>query len=70
MPALSCVCGLAVRCGAGGCVVLVPARFFCFVFLKGVECRDCAAEFNAEFPMEGSNARSIYQGLLDALCND
>jgi hypothetical protein len=36
----------------------------------GVECRDCAAEFNAAFPMEGSNARSIYQGLLDALCND
>ena len=36
----------------------------------GVECRDCASEFNAEFPMEGSNARSIYQGLLDALCND
>ena len=35
-----------------------------------VECRDCAAEFNAEFPMEGSNTRSIYQGLLDALCND
>ncbi|CAH0369055.1 unnamed protein product [Pelagomonas calceolata] len=35
-----------------------------------VECRDCASEFNAEFPMEGSNARSIYQGLLDALCND
>ena len=36
----------------------------------GVECRDCASEFNAEFPMEGSNTRSIYQGLLDALCND
>ena len=36
----------------------------------GVECRDCAAEFNAAFPMEGSNTRSIYQGLLDALCND
>ena len=35
-----------------------------------VECRDCAAAFNAAFPMEGSNARSIYQGLLDALCND
>ena len=35
-----------------------------------VECRDCASAFNAEFPMEGSNARSIYQGLLDALCND
>ena len=35
----------------------------------GVECRDCAAEFNAAFPMEGSNTRSIYQGLLDALCN-
>ena len=36
----------------------------------GVECRDCASAFNAEFPMEGSNTRSIYQGLLDALCND
>ena len=35
-----------------------------------VECRDCAAEFNAEFPMEGSNQKSIYQGLLDALCNN
>ena len=35
-----------------------------------VECRDCASAFNAEFPMEGSNTRSIYQGLLDALCND
>ena len=35
-----------------------------------VECKDCALEFNAEFPMEGSNTRSIYQGLLDALCND
>ncbi len=35
-----------------------------------VECRDCASDFNAAFPMEGSNARSIYQGLLDALCND
>ena len=35
-----------------------------------VECRNCAAEFNAAFPMEGSNTRSIYQGLLDALCND
>ncbi len=34
-----------------------------------VECRDCAAAFNAAFPMEGSNTRSIYQGLLDALCN-
>ena len=31
-----------------------------------VECKDCALEFNAEFPMEGSNTRSIYQGLLDA----
>ena len=35
-----------------------------------VECKNCASEFNAEFPMEGSNTRSIYQGLLDALCND
>ena len=35
-----------------------------------VECRDCASTFNAEFPMEGSNTKSIYQGLLDALCND
>jgi len=35
-----------------------------------VECRNCAAEFNAAFPMEGSNQQSIYQGLLDALCND
>ena len=35
-----------------------------------VECKDCPAEFNAAFPMEGSNTRSIYQGLLDALCND
>ena len=35
-----------------------------------VECRDCASAFNAEFPMEGSNQQSIYQGLLDALCND
>ena len=29
-----------------------------------------ASEFNAAFPMEGSNTRSIYQVLLDALCND
>jgi hypothetical protein len=35
-----------------------------------VACRDCAASFNAAFPLEGSNARSIYQGLLDALCDD
>ena len=35
-----------------------------------VECRNCASEFNAAFPMEGSNTKSIYQGLLDALCND
>ena len=36
----------------------------------GVECRDCASSFNAAFPMQGSNQQSIYQGLLDALCND
>ena len=35
-----------------------------------IECRECAVAFNAEFPMEGSNTKSIYQGLLDALCND
>ena len=35
-----------------------------------VACRDCAASFNAAFPLEGSNTRSIYQGLLDALCDD